>query len=761
MLHKIFIFFIFLFTVSFVPGKKYAAVEQGLADRFFSFAKTYGYIKYFYPGDAAAGIDWDRFAFYGVRRLGESTTSPFSNELSNLFRPLAPEIRFHVAGEKIIQYLMPDPHHGKPVYWQHLGDGKGSIGYPYKSMRVNRPARVLPESSNDYSNIRMSLPAEDLLGNTIRLSGEFKVDPFFTGTASLIIAVKEKGKGKIEYSTEGQAVSSIHWTRHSIEMTVPPETEQLTIFVQGVITSGGMKVDNLLLEMKQGTEWKVHGSYPFDRETTEEFTDHWKPFAPNHEIELCPEGEGKGVLFQRSKGKIQNVSPLFAAAPATHEWLQKSIGSGLYVSFPLVLYLPDSLPVLNRDPGYHHLIQELESVAAEELAATNLYCRIANIIILWNKLQHFHPNLPLDVSQWENHLKKAILRSFTDKTIEEHRQTLMLLLEPAADSHMTIYYASRIKEEFFPPLRWEVAEKKLVITDVLDTLLPLRRGDVVTYVNGQDAVRYMEDLQRFVIGATRSRKEYKLVDESLKGASGSVLRFSVGSGPSVRNISVPRKLTEFEFNRLLQLNKTNHSFQSIGNELYYVNPALITWSDLQQHIPAMAASKGIIFDLRGYPKWKTDSVICHFIQEPVQKMTYLLPKVIYPDREKISFQENEPGILTPKLPLIKVPTIFLTNGKAISYAEDFLNLVQYYKLATIVGTPTAGTTGTVNMCFLFGGVLTPWTGMKVRRQDGVPFNGKGIDPDITVASTIHGIRSGIDEQLVFAIDYLKTIPNKP
>ena len=30
-----------------------------------TFAKLFGYVRYFYPGDEASGIDWDKFAIYG------------------------------------------------------------------------------------------------------------------------------------------------------------------------------------------------------------------------------------------------------------------------------------------------------------------------------------------------------------------------------------------------------------------------------------------------------------------------------------------------------------------------------------------------------------------------------------------------------------------------------------------------------------------------------------------------------------------------
>ncbi len=53
-------------------------------DKYFSFARTYGYIRYFYPGDEAASIDWDKFAYYGASYLGDSSSGKFKDDMESL-----------------------------------------------------------------------------------------------------------------------------------------------------------------------------------------------------------------------------------------------------------------------------------------------------------------------------------------------------------------------------------------------------------------------------------------------------------------------------------------------------------------------------------------------------------------------------------------------------------------------------------------------------------------------------------------------------
>jgi len=76
------------------------------------------------------------------------------------------------------------------------------------------------------------------------------------------------------------------------------------------------------------------------------------------------------------------------------------------------------------------------------------------------------------------------------------------------------------------------------------------------------------------------------------------------------------------------------------------------------------------------------------------------------------------------------------------------------KLATIVGSTTAGTNGNGNVASFQvpGGFKIGFTGMRVTRHDGrTPFHLAGIVPDITVVPTLAGLREGRDEVLERAL----------
>jgi C-terminal processing protease CtpA/Prc len=101
---------------------------------------------------------------------------------------------------------------------------------------------------------------------------------------------------------------------------------------------------------------------------------------------------------------------------------------------------------------------------------------------------------------------------------------------------------------------------------------------------------------------------------------------------------------------------------------------------------------------------------------------------------------------------LKAKKAFLTDGRAISYAESCLGIVENYKLGEIVGGPTAGTNGNINPIELPGGYTVVWTGMKVLKHDGSRHHGVGIAPTVPVTRTIAGVVAGRDEILEKALE---------
>lgn len=90
-----------------------------------SFARLYGYARWFHPSDEAQEIDWEKFAVLGIKKVENiRTTAELRDTLFSLFSPIVQGLQIYETQKpegfdsKVL--LSPDPN-AKPVAWQHYG----------------------------------------------------------------------------------------------------------------------------------------------------------------------------------------------------------------------------------------------------------------------------------------------------------------------------------------------------------------------------------------------------------------------------------------------------------------------------------------------------------------------------------------------------------------------------------------------------------------------------------------------------------------
>lgn len=140
------------------------------------------------------------------------------------------------------------------------------------------------------------------------------------------------------------------------------------------------------------------------------------------------------------------------------------------------------------------------------------------------------------------------------------------------------------------------------------------------------------------------------------------------------------------------------------------------------------------------------------------KMKFLVrkvPRIIYPDHENLVGYATSRWTLSPSEPQFTGEIVFLTDGRAISYAESVMGIVEHYELGEIVGQPTAGTNGNVNPFQLPGEYYVRWTGMRVLKHDGSQHHLIGIQPTVPVQRTLEGVRAGRDAYIEEALELIQ------
>ena len=298
-----------------------------------------------------------------------------------------------------------------------------------------------------------------------------------------------------------------------------------------------------------------------------------------------------------------------------------------------------------------------------------------------------------------------------------------------------------------PPVRVEAVEGRPTVIAVGAGVEGLRPADVVLRVDGLSADSLLRARGELVSSATPRWREFivnsrllmgrdSLVRVTVEHADGDTATVQLWRGP-------PAEVHEGKPEPVAQLRPG----------IWYVDLDRVTTAQLQAAVPELARAAGIVFDLRGYPDGVNPfTFFSHLIREPAASAQWQVPLVTRPDSPSYRFLARQRWDLRPAAPYLGAPRVFITDGRAISFAESMMGIVEAYRMGEIVGQATAGTNGNVNPLALPGGYTVGWTGMRVLKHDGSRHHGVGILPTVPVQRTRAGVAAGRDELLERAIE---------
>jgi len=452
----------------------------------------------------------------------------------------------------------------------------------------------------------------------------------------------------------------------------------------------------------------------------------------------------KGARTPYASERVRKEAPggkLPQDSPDPQKPFVTDLGGGVSCLVPLALFADaqGTLP---------HAAHAAESkVPMVKYSGNDRATRLADVALAWNILQHFYPYFDVVQTDWPQALRAALTSAAGDADERAFLITLRRMVAQLHDGHGGVYYPSDAYV-YTAPVNFGWVEGRLVITDVAaEGAGGLQPGDIVLKVDGKPSVEALAESEALISGATPQWRRYVALSRLAAGAKDSEIRLDVQpqAGPA-RSVALRRSI---ETQTLKE--KRPPKVDELRPGIFYLDLDRIKDEDFQAVLPRLEQAKGIIFDLRGYPT-VSPMIISHLIDKPVESARWLIPIVTTPDHaHMVEYDTGGRWKLEPIAPRLKARIAFLTDGRAISYAESYMGIIEAYKLAEIIGEPTAGTNGNVNPFTLPGNYRVVWTGMKVLKHDGSRHHGIGILPTTPVSQTIRGVTGRRDEQLERAV----------
>ena len=391
----------------------------------------------------------------------------------------------------------------------------------------------------------------------------------------------------------------------------------------------------------------------------------------------------------------------------------------------------------------------------EEMKYPDEGFRLLTLFRYWNMIQYYFPYKNLIEEDWKNVLLEFIPKFVNNKNETDYALTTLELIARIHDTHATIYNYNASLQTYFGknliPAEIVFIDNKPIVKDFYDENLmkenELKIGDIILEINGIKINDIIKNYLKY-LPASNYPTQLRNLSYSLLKSNKDVLSVKVDRNGVIKNII--SKTYETKNIKFKDKNEGNY-FKLLPQNVAYFYMGSIKSDNLNEVMQKIENTKGLVIDFRSYP---SDFVV------------FKLGKLLKPkstDFVKFSMTNQDfPGLFTFTSPINIPGTSDYYKGKiAILINESTQSSAEYHTMAfktapnaKIFGSTTAGADGDVSEINLPGGIQTKISGIGIYYPDGTETQRIGIVPDIEIKPTIKGIKSGKDEVLEKAIDWI-------
>jgi C-terminal processing protease CtpA/Prc len=465
----------------------------------------------------------------------------------------------------------------------------------------------------------------------------------------------------------------------------------------------------------------------------------WK----HHGVDVASAPSGMQV-YTSKRVRVGAVGADGVAAAGTS--VVKDLGGGVWCRVPVTVGVNESGATVPKAIG-----DAVRSARPDWWSANgkDRSARIAGVMVAWNVMEHFYPYFDVSDADWGRVLDDALTRAATDADERAYLVTIQRLVSELDDGHGNVAPLNMARPAPLDAV-FDWAGDELVLVKVGEQTGQAKPGDVVTKVAGVPTAEWYKECRGRISAATEQWARWRACsDHSFFGWSNEPVELTLRRDGKEFATRIKRRSDDAPAKEERPVDGSE-----LAPGVVYFNLDGAEAPAWQKALPKLKEAKGIVLDMRGYPGGAGMLMLRHLTATPIQSAKWKVPDSPLPDREGVVYADSGRWNLPPAQPRLGADgqrVVFVTDGRAISYAESCMGIVEAYKLGEIVGGPTAGTNGNINPFTVCGGYYIVWTGMRVIKHDDSRHHGVGIRPTIPVGRTVDGIRAGRDELLDAAV----------
>jgi C-terminal processing protease CtpA/Prc len=394
--------------------------------------------------------------------------------------------------------------------------------------------------------------------------------------------------------------------------------------------------------------------------------------------------------------------------------------------------------------------------------------RILAAARLWSTIDLFFPYTALMNEDWDAGFVQALDQVENAADASGFASALVAFAWRTHDSHVRITNRTLFRERAPVPLALQlrIVEGRLIVTgtpNATASALSVRVGDEIVAVDGVPIRKVIHDLEPTLIASSPQGLRALVQAHVLDGREGTIPRITIRRPNSLDRVVVLPKRHD-DASRLLTQSvptSTSTAYRTLDKDIGYVDLALLGPEEVDQMFRALANTKAIVFDGRGYPRGTAWALAGRLNRRLDQRTAAELsqhivrgPRVKDTPREIRTWSQPVP-IASIRATRYWGRTVLLIDERAMSQAEHLGLFLKEANGTDFVGSPTVGANGDISDIALPGSFRVSFTGLEVRDARGGQLQRVGLQPDVSVTPTVSGIRANRDEVLEAAIRLLR------
>ena len=383
--------------------------------------------------------------------------------------------------------------------------------------------------------------------------------------------------------------------------------------------------------------------------------------------------------------------------------------------------------------------------------------RLLGLFRFFAAIDLFYPYKALLDQPWKNALEDFIPIFMKADTRRDYELAIRELSARLDDSHVWVAGGEALFDELghgHLPFHVRRIENRTVVVSIAEPARGARSsisiGDIVLEVGGEGFTDRARRIEKYVAGSTPDALANAVDDHALRCAKGDIAVRLAGADNQAKNLRVPC-VPWFP-----PPTRSGPKVRVLGN-VGYVDLERLEKGEVDAMFDTLAGTRGIIFDMRGYPNGTAGLLARHLETDPAPRVaalsaTNLVSPLSLDGSSRIVSAETLYRDAAAKHYTGK--TVMLIDDRTLSAAEHTGLYLEAANGTTFIGSRSAGANGYTTWVCLPGDLCVTFSGEEIRHGDGRQLQRVGLVPDVPVTPTLGGAREGRDEVLERAVEYL-------